>query len=55
MSLAPIWPQFWLGQWLHVGSAASFGLGQYRLVGLDHRFGQHPSLHRYQLWQAAPL
>jgi hypothetical protein len=20
--------------------------------GHDHRFGQHPSLHRYQLWQA---
>jgi len=24
-------------------------------LGLDHCFGQHPPLHRYQLWQAALL
>lgn len=30
-SFLPLWPLLWLGQWLHVGNAASFGLGQYRI------------------------
>lgn len=30
--LAHIWPWLWLGQWLHVGKNASFGLGGYRLA-----------------------
>ena len=29
--LAPFWPLLYLGQWLHVGKNASFGLGRYRL------------------------
>jgi hypothetical protein len=29
--LTPFWPWLWLGQWLHAGKNASFGLGQYRL------------------------
>ena len=29
--LAPFWPLLHLGQWLHVGKNASFGLGRYRL------------------------
>ena len=29
--LSPFWPLLHLGQWLHVGKNASFGLGQYRL------------------------
>ena len=28
---AQLWPWLWLGQWLHVGKNASFGLGGYRL------------------------
>ncbi len=27
-----LWPWLWLGQWLHIGKNASFGLGQYRLA-----------------------
>jgi hypothetical protein len=30
-ALASAWPWLWLGQWLHVGKNASFGLGGYRL------------------------
>jgi hypothetical protein len=29
--LAPFWPYLWLGQWLHLGNATSFGLGRYVL------------------------
>jgi hypothetical protein len=29
--LAPFWPYLHLGQWLHVGKNATFGLGHYRL------------------------
>jgi len=29
--LAPFWPLLHLGQWLHVGKNASFGLGRYRI------------------------
>jgi CRISPR/Cas system endoribonuclease Cas6 (RAMP superfamily) len=29
--LAPFWPWLHLGQWLHVGKHATFGLGQYRI------------------------
>lgn len=29
--LTPFWPYLWLGQWLHAGSGATMGLGQYRL------------------------
>jgi hypothetical protein len=30
--LRPFWPLLHLGQWLHVGGKATFGLGQYRLL-----------------------
>lgn len=30
-ALAELWPWLWLGQWLHVGKNATFGLGGYRL------------------------
>lgn len=29
--LAPFWPLLYLGQWLHVGKNATFGLGRYRM------------------------
>ncbi len=29
--LAPFWPLLYLGQWLHVGKNATFGLGRYRI------------------------
>ena len=29
--LAPFWPLLHLGQWLHVGKNATFGLGRYRM------------------------
>lgn len=32
--LSPFWPYLWLGQWIHAGSAATMGLGQYRLTSL---------------------
>jgi hypothetical protein len=31
-TLAVIWPWLWLGQWLHVGKNASFGMGGYVLT-----------------------
>ncbi|TSE34655.1 CRISPR-associated endoribonuclease Cas6 [Tepidimonas charontis] len=31
--LRPFWRYLWLGQWLHVGSGATMGLGQYRVEG----------------------
>lgn len=31
-ALASAWPWLWLGQWLHVGKNATFGLGGYRLT-----------------------
>lgn len=31
--LAPFWQLLYLGQWLHVGKNATFGLGGYRIVG----------------------
>ena len=34
-TLEQLWPWLWLGQWLHVGKNASFGLGGYRLQGLS--------------------
>lgn len=30
--LRPFWPLLYLGQWLHLGGKATFGLGRYRLV-----------------------
>ena len=30
-TLAATWPWLWLGQWLHVGKNATFGLGGYTL------------------------
>jgi hypothetical protein len=30
-ALAAAWPWLWLGQWLHVGKNATFGLGGYAL------------------------
>lgn len=29
---AAFWPYLWLGQWTHVGKAATMGLGRYRIV-----------------------
>ena len=29
--LAPFWPYLVFGQWTHVGSATTFGLGRYRI------------------------
>lgn len=31
-SVAALWPLLWWGQWLHLGSATSFGLGGYQLL-----------------------
>jgi len=28
---APFWPYLVFGQWTHVGSATTFGLGRYRI------------------------
>lgn len=33
--LAPFWQLLHLGQWLHVGGKATFGLGRYRLLSAD--------------------
>jgi len=30
-AIAAMWPLLWLGQWVHVGKATTFGLGAYRL------------------------
>lgn len=34
-ALAAAWPWLWLGQWLHVGKNATFGMGGYRLENLQ--------------------
>jgi hypothetical protein len=34
-ALATAWPWLWLGQWLHVGKNASFGMGGYTLETLE--------------------
>lgn len=34
-SLAPLLPLLYIGQWLHAGKDATFGLGGYRLEGID--------------------
>ncbi len=31
-TLATLWPWLWLGQWLHVGKNATFGLGAFQLL-----------------------
>ena len=31
IDLTPFWPYLWLGQWIHAGSGATMGLGQYRI------------------------
>lgn len=33
--LEPFWPFLYFGQWLHVGKNATFGLGKYRLHGVE--------------------
>ncbi len=33
--LAEFWPYLWLGQWTHVGKAATMGLGRYRIAGVE--------------------
>jgi len=30
-AISAMWPLLWLGQWVHVGKATTFGLGAYRL------------------------
>lgn len=30
--IAPFWPYLWLGQWVHAGTAATMGLGLYRVI-----------------------
>ena len=30
-TMARLWPWVWIGQWLHVGKNATFGMGQYRI------------------------
>jgi hypothetical protein len=32
--LANLWPYLWLGQWLHAGTGATMGLGEYRIASL---------------------
>jgi hypothetical protein len=39
--LAPFWPWLLLGQWLHVGKHATFGLGQYRIETPATRLRDH--------------
>jgi hypothetical protein len=34
--LAKLWPYLWLGQWLHAGTGATMGLGEYRIASLPH-------------------
>jgi hypothetical protein len=36
--LAPFWPYLVFGQWTHVGSGTTFGLGRY-LIGPDRESG----------------
>ena len=35
-NLAPLWPLLHLGQWLHIGKEAAFGLGRYHLLPPEH-------------------
>jgi len=37
--LAPFWPYLVFGQWTHVGSATTFGLGRYRIDAIDGAVG----------------
>jgi CRISPR/Cas system endoribonuclease Cas6 (RAMP superfamily) len=30
-AIEAMWPLLWLGQWVHIGKATTFGLGVYRL------------------------
>lgn len=34
--IAAFWPLLWLGQYVHIGRGTSFGLGRYRLRGVEH-------------------
>lgn len=44
--LPALWPLIWLGQWLHVGKATSFGLGRYQVAAspTDNRWKPPVSL-----------
>ncbi len=52
-SLAEIWGNLWLGQWLHVGSHTTFGFGQYQL--LDPNWPDYHALVGQALRQMAEI